>query len=201
MEMRAGGAGSSGAIDHVVPQNLDAEISVLGASMLTPNVIPGVSEIIRPVHFYRQAHQRIFEAIEDLFSRGEPVDPITVSEELANRAGLEAVGGKAFVHSLVTAVPAAVNARHYAEIVRENYLLRSLIRVGSDIAEMGYRREQTPIDLIDRAEQMVFDISQSRVTGEFEPIADLITENYAELEQGGHRGTPHGGLPDRFPRR
>ena len=72
----------------MVPQNLDAEISVLGASMLTPNVIPGVSEIVRPNHFYRQSHQRIFEVIEDLFSRGEPVDPITVSEELANRAGL-----------------------------------------------------------------------------------------------------------------
>lgn len=185
MEMRAGGAsaGGSGPSDHVVPQNLDAEISVLGASMLTPNVIPGVSEIIRPSHFYRQAHQRIFEAIEDLFSRGEPVDPITVCEELANRAALDAVGGKAFVHSLVTAVPAATNARHYAEIVRENYFLRSLIRVGSDIAEMGYRRERPPIELIDRAEQMVFDISQSRVTGEFEPIADLITENYAELER------------------
>ncbi len=166
MEMRAGGAsaGGLGASDHVVPQNLDAEISVLGASMLTPNVIPGVSEIIRPSHFYRLAHQRIFEAIEDLFSRGEPIDPITVCEELANRAGLEAVGGRAFVHSLVTAVPAATNARHYAEIVRENYSLRSLIKVGSEIAEMGYRREQAPLELIDRAEQMVFDISQSRVT-------------------------------------
>ena len=88
MEMMAGGgaAGGQGGDDYVVPQNLDAEMSVLGASMLTPNVIPGVSEIIRPHHFYRQAHQRIFEVIEDLFSRGEPVDPITVCEELANRA-------------------------------------------------------------------------------------------------------------------
>ena len=167
----------------MVPQNLDAEISVLGASMLTPNVIPGVSEIVRPHHFYRQAHQRIFEAIEDLFSRGEPVDPITVCEELANRAALEAVGGRAFVHSLVSAVPAATNARQYAEIVRENYYLRSLIKVGGQITEMGYRRERPPMDLIDRAEQMVFDISQTRVVGEFSPIAELITESYAELER------------------
>jgi replicative DNA helicase len=176
--------------EYVVPQNLDAEISVLGASMLTPNVIPGVSEVIRPHHFYRQAHQRIFEAIEDLFSRGEPVDPITVCEELANRAALEEVGGRAFVHSLVTAVPAATNARHYAEIVRENYFLRSLIKVGGEITEMGYRREQSPVDLIDRAEQMVFEISQSRATGEFSPISELINENYAEMERAataGHR--------------
>ena len=143
-ERQAGG-------DYVVPQNLDAEISVLGASMLTPNVIPSVSEIIRPHHFYRQAHQRIFEVVEDLFSRGEPVDPITVSEELANRAALEAVGGRAFIHSLVAAVPAATNARQYAEIVRENYYLRSLIRVGGQITEMAYRREQSPLELMDRA--------------------------------------------------
>jgi replicative DNA helicase len=169
--------------ERVVPQNLDAEISVLGASMLTPNVIPGVSEIVRPQHFYRQAHQRIFEVIEDLFSRGEPVDPITVCEELANRGTLESIGGRAFVHSLSTAVPAATNARHYAEIVRENYFLRSLIRVGGEITEMGYRRGGEPADLMDRAEQMVFEISQSRVVGEFEPLGELITENYAELER------------------
>ena len=94
-------AGGQGRGDYLVPQNLDAEISVLGASMLTPNVIPAVSEIIRPHHFYRQAHQRIYEAIEDLFARGEPIDPITVCEQLANRAALEAVGGRAFVHSLM----------------------------------------------------------------------------------------------------
>jgi replicative DNA helicase len=177
--------GSPGLIgqEHSVPQNLDAEVSVLGASMLTPNVIPGVSEIVRPHHFYRQSHQRIFEVIEDLFSRGEPVDPITVSEELANRASLDMVGGRAFIHSLVTAVPAATNARQYAEIVRENFYLRSLIRVGGEITEMGYRREQPPMDLIDRAEQMVFEISQVRVAGEFEPISELISESFAELER------------------
>jgi len=185
MEMMANGGDGGGRTEaeRMVPQNLDAEISVLGASMLTPNVIPGVSEVIRPHHFYRQAHQRIFEVIEDLFSRGEPVDPITVCEELANRASLDLVGGRSFVHSLVTAVPAATNARQYAEIVRENYYLRSLIKVGGEITEMGYRREHPPMELIDRAEQMVFDISQTRVTGEFEPISELIDENFAELER------------------
>jgi len=185
MEMMTGGgaAGGRGGSDYSIPQNLDAEISVLGASMLTPNVIPGVSEIIRPHHFYRQAHQRIYEAIEDLFSRGEPIDPITVCEELANRAALEAVGGRAFIHSLVAAVPAATNARQYAEIVRENYYLRSLIKVGGEITEMAYRREHPPMDLIDKAEQMVFDISQTRVVGEFAPISQLIDESWPELER------------------
>jgi replicative DNA helicase len=185
VEMKAGGAagGSQLADERVVPQNLDAEISVLGASMLTPNVIPGVSEIVRPHQFYRQAHQSIFEAIEHLFAKGEPVDPITVGEELSNRGALEAVGGRAFVHSLVTAVPAATNARYYAEIVKENYFLRSLIRVGGEITEMGYRRDGESVELMDRAEQMVFSIAQTRDVGEFSPLNELITENFAELEQ------------------
>lgn len=181
-------AGGRSGEDYSLPQNLDAEISVLGASMLTPNVIPGVSEIVRPHHFFRQAHQRIFEVIEDLFSRGEPVDPITVCEELANRACLDLVGGRGYVHSLVAAVPAATNARHYAEIVRENYLLRSLIRVGGQITEMAYRREHPPEELIDRAEQMVFEISQSRVASEFEPLSELIDANFAELERTAAEG-------------
>ncbi len=189
---RGGGQGVMPQADdeYSLPQNLDAEISVLGASMLTPNVIPSVSEIIRPHYFFRPAHQLIFEVIEELFSRGEPVDPITVSEELANRASLEAVGGRPYIHSLVSAVPAATNARYYAEIVRENYYLRSLIRVGGEITEMGYRREHPPRELLDKAEQMVFEISQARLIGEFSPISELISESFSELERvmtEGHR--------------
>ena len=128
----------------MVPQNLDAEMSVLGASMLTPNVIPGVSEIVRPHQFYRQAHQRIFEAIEDLFSEGSRWTPSRCARNWPTGRASRPSAGRAFVHSLVTAVPAATNARYYAEIVRENYFLRSLIRVGGEITEMGYRREQVP---------------------------------------------------------
>lgn len=196
--MASVGGGSQLGGEYILPQNLDAEVSVLGASMLTPNVIPAVSEIVRPIHFYRQSHQRIFEVIEELNGRGDPVDPITVSEELANRASLDSVGGRAFIHSLVTAVPAATNARHYAEIVRENYYLRSLIQVGSQITEMGYRREQSPMELIDRAEQMVFDISARRATSEFEPIGELISESFAELEKTMSEGRPTTGVETGF---
>ena len=197
--MAAGNGGPGGELggEYSLPQNLDAELSVLGASMLTPNVIPAVSEIVRPHHFYRPGHQRIFEVIEDLFSRGEPVDPITVSEQLANRASLEAVGGRAFIHSLVTSVPAATNARYYAEIVRENYYLRSLIKVGGEITEMGYRREQPPLELIDRAEQMVFDISQSRVVGRVRAHRrahhrELLRTGAAHVRRAPHRRVPDG---------
>jgi replicative DNA helicase len=168
---------------HLPPQNLEAELSVLGSMMMAPNMIAGVTEVLRAKHFYRGAHQTIYGAIEDLYARGEPVDPITVSEELSTRGNLEEVGGRAFIHSMVSAAPAVTNARYYAEIVRENYLLRSLIEVGGEIAEMGYRREGEPRELIDRAEQLVFDISQVRTSEQFTPIGDLISDSFTELER------------------
>ncbi len=176
-----GGAGNRA--QNLMPQNLDAEVSVLGALMVAPNLIAGVTEVLRPNYFYRRSHQFIYEAIEQLYASGEPVDPIMVSESLSNAGCLDEVGGRAFVHSLVSAVPVATNARYYAEIVRENYLLRSLIQVGSGIAELGYQREGEPVDLIDRAEQMVFGISQSRVSAEFSPMGELISDQFAELEK------------------
>src|SRR5660397_50676 len=122
---------------YVPPQNLDAEVSVLGALLVAPSLIAGVTEILRPQHFYRRSHGQVYEVVEDLYSQGEAVDPITVSEELSNRGSLEKVGGRAYVHSLVSAVPAATNACYYADIVKENYLLRSLIDVGGENRRHG----------------------------------------------------------------
>jgi replicative DNA helicase len=198
--MADNGAGVVTGGDDVPPQNPDAEVSVLGALMMAPNLIAGVTEILRSHHFYRRSHQLIYEVIEDLYARGEAVDPITVSEELSNRGNLETVGGKAQVHSLVSAVPAATNVRYYAEIVRENYLLRMLISVGQTIAELGYRREGEPLDLIDRAEQLVFDIAQSRVSAEFVPIGEVISDSFAELEKTMSEGKRSRGVETGFRR-
>jgi replicative DNA helicase len=184
--------------EYLPPQNMDAEVSVLGALMVANALIAGVTEILSPVHFYRLSHQRIYEAIEDLYIRGEPVDTITVSEALSNRGQLEVVGGRAYVHSLVSVVPAATNARYYAEIVRDNYLLRSLIEVGGQITELGYRREGTPPDLIDRAEQLVFDISRTRASAEFSGLGELISESFAELERTMSEGHRASGLQTGF---
>lgn len=168
--------------------------------MVAPNLIAGVTEVLQSQHFYRPAHQVIYEAISELYGRGQPVDPITVAAELGNRGRLEDVGGRVYLHSLVSAVPAATNARYYAEIVRENYLLRSLIEVGSTIADMGYRRESSPLELIDRAEQMVFDISQVRSSGEFSPIGEVISDSFAELERIMSEGRRTGGVETGFRR-
>ncbi len=178
-----GREGRSSGQEYLPPQNLDAEVSVLGAMMVANNMIPAVTEILQPKQFYRRTHRLIYESIEEIYSRGEPVDPITVSEQLSNKGVLKEVGDKAYIHSLTSAVPAAANARHYADIIRENYMLRSLIEVGSQIADLGYRREGEPVDLIDRAEQLVFDISQTRVSGEFAPISEVISDSFFQLEK------------------
>src|ERR687891_2612741 len=151
----------------VPPQNLEAEESVLGAMMLSPGAIGAVSEILDAGDFYRESHSKIYRAALGLYARGEPVDAITLVDELEERGELEDVGGRARIHELAALVPAAANAAHYARIVRETATLRGLIRAGGEIARLGWERPGEARDLVDQAEQIGFDLSQQRARGEF----------------------------------
>src|SRR5438132_3451763 len=147
----------------VPPQNLEAEESVLGAMMLSPGAIGAVSEALDASDFYRESHAKIYRAALALYGRGEPVDAITLVDELEERGELEDAGGRVRIHELVALVPAASNAGHYARIVREVATLRGLIRAGSEIARLGMDREgDEATELVDRAEQIIFELSQSR---------------------------------------
>jgi len=181
----------------VPPQNLDAEESVLGAMMLAPGAVGAVSEILDASDFYRESHAKIFRAALALYAKGEPVDAITVVDELDERGELEAAGGRTRIHELAALVPATANAGHYARIVRETATLRGLIRVGSEIAQLGWDRPGETDDLVDRAEQLLFDLSQSRVSGEFAHIESLLKESFERItalyESGAElTGTPSG---------
>jgi replicative DNA helicase len=166
----------------VPPQNLDAEESVLGAMMLSPGAIGAVSEALSATDFYRESHARIYRAALSLYGRGEPVDAITLVDELERRGELEGVGGKVRIHELAALVPAAANAGHYARIVREMATLRGLIRAGSEIARLGMDREgDEATELVDRAEQIIFDLSQSRVAGDFSHIEELLKESFERI--------------------
>src|SRR5207253_6804867 len=125
----------------VPPQNLEAEESVLGAMMISPGAIAAVSEILDAGDFYRESHARIYRAALQLYGKNEPVDAITLTNELEQRGELEEIGGRVRLHELARLVPATANARHYAEIVRENATLRGLIRAGGEIAQLGWERE------------------------------------------------------------
>ena len=158
----------------IPPQNLDAEESVLGAMMLSPGAIGAVSEILDAGDFYRESHAKIYRAALGLYARGEPVDAITLVDALEERSELEDAGGRIRIHELAALVPAAANAAHYARIVREMATLRGLIRTGQEIARRGWERPGETAVLVDRAEQILFDLSQDRVTTEFAHIDQLL---------------------------
>jgi replicative DNA helicase len=166
---------------RVPPQNVEAEEYVLGAMLLAPGAIGAVSEICRAEDFYRQSHGRIYGAALALYGRGEPVDAITLTDELDKLGELEEVGGRSRIHELAALVPASANAGHYARIVHEMATLRGLITCGQEIANLGYDRPGEVVDLVDRAEQIVFAISQSRVSSEFSHIEQLLKESFERI--------------------
>jgi len=166
---------------HVPPQNLEAEESVLGAMLLSPGAIDAVTEILSAEDFYRESHGTIFSTCRRLYQLGEPVDAITVVDALEERSELEGVGGKAKLHELAALVPATANAAHYARIVREMATLRGLVRAGSEIARLGQERPGETGDLVDRAEQIVFELAQQRVTGDFSHIEALLKESFERI--------------------
>ena len=167
----------------VPPQNLDAEESVLGAMMLSPLAIGAVTEStnLNASDFYRESHGHVFKAILSLYAKGEPVDAITVVDELDRSSTLDSAGGQERVHELAALVPAASNAAHYARIVCEMSTLRGLIRAGNDIARLGFDRPGETIELVDRAEKIVFDLSQQRVSTEFAHIDELLKESFETI--------------------
>jgi replicative DNA helicase len=182
----------------VPPQNLDAEESVLGAMMLSPGAIGAVSEVLSAGDFYRESHAKIYRAALALYGKGEPVDAITLVDELDERSELEDVGGKVRIAELAAQVPAASNAAHYARIVREMATLRGLIRAGSEIARLGIERTGETAELVDRAEQIVFELSQSRVSTEFSHIEDLLKESFERITQLYEAGAEVTGVPSGF---
>jgi replicative DNA helicase len=184
----------------VPPQNLDAEESVLGAMMLSPGAIAAVSETLTSDgrEFYRESHAKIYRAALALYGKGEPVDAITLVDELDERGELEDVGGKVRVHELAALVPAAANSAHYARIVHESATLRGLIHVGGEIARLGWERPGDPTELVDRAEQILFELSQQRAKGEFTHIEELLKESFERITALYESGADVTGVPSGF---
>ncbi len=167
---------------NLPPHNLEAEQSVLGAMLVNPNAVTVVAETVAVEDFYRDAHRHVYGAVLKLFDRGEEVDVVTVSAQLERENTLEKAGGREFVHSLADFVPTAANAGHYARIVHEQGMLRSIIRVGSEIFELGSQHPGTVPELLDRCEQLVFAIQQHRGGGDFHLLKEIIVRNFEKLD-------------------
>ena len=182
----------------VPPQNLEAEESVLGAMLLSPTAVGTVSEILDASHFYRESHARIYRAALALWAKGEPVDAITLVDELDERSELDAIGGQSKVAELAALVPSTSNVEHYARIVREMATLRGLVRAGQEITRLGQERPGEVTDLVDRAEQVVFELAQQRVTSDFSHIEALLKESFERITQLYEAGTEITGVPSGF---
>ncbi len=187
---RPGGA----AAGRVPPHNLEAEESVLGAMLLSRDAIATAMEICKADDFYKTSHGHIFEAITSLFSRGEPADWVTVTEELRRRELLEAIGDPSVFVSLQANTPSIGNAEYYARIVEELALLRRLVWVAGEISELGYSIPGDVSGVLDRAESLVFDVAQRRVVDTVAPLRDLLGESLDHLEQLFSRGESVTGL-------
>jgi len=184
--------------DRIPPQNLEAEESVLGAMMLSAEAIADVLERLKAEDFYRSAHTTIFSAILDVYARGEPVDAITVAEELKRRGDLEAVGGHLRIHELVNAVPTPAGAGHYARIVAEAGLLRRLINAAGEIVELGYSSPSDPRYAAEMAEELIYRVARHRDEDEVVAMRTLVDEAMSDLERAEQQESAFAGIPTRF---
>jgi replicative DNA helicase len=184
--------------ERVPPHNVEAEESVLGAMMLSPEAIATVVEAVGAVDFYRPAHQRIFGAILAVYGRGEPVDAITVVEELKREHQLEGVGGPLFVYNLVESVPTPASAAYYARIVADNALLRRLIEAASRIMSTAYGVPDDPRKAADEAEGLIYAVSRGDEAEQVVTLHELVDESMAALEHIQQRDSAFAGVPTGF---
>ena len=178
----ARGSGARGA-DRVPPHSLEAEVSVLGSCLISKDAVVVALELLKPDDFYRNAHRVVFEAVQALAGASEPVDAVTVTEWLSRHGRLDDVGGAAALYDLTDQVPTAANAAYYARIVRDRALLRNLIEAGGKVTQLGYEPTDDALAAVDRAETIVYELSQAGGASELQPLNALLEESFKNLEK------------------
>lgn len=185
-------------VTKIPPQNLEAEQSLLGSLLIDKDAIVRISEILRPQNFYRsEQHSPIYEAILNLFERREPIDLVTVTEELKRLGNYDKVGGSSYLTSLVNTVPTSAHIESYAKIVKEHAVRRALISQATRLIESAYDESLDVDHLLEDAETGIFALSQQHVSRDFVPIKDVLTESFDRLDElqktsGKLRGVPTG---------
>ena len=186
--------------DRQPPQDITAEQSVLGGMLLSKDAIADVVEVLRPGDFYRPAHQALFNCVLDLYGRGEPADPVTVSAELERRGELLRVGGAPYLHTLISIVPTAANAGYYAEIVAGKAVLRRLVEAGTRIVQLGYHgSDGAPVDeVVDRAQSAIYEVTERRMSEDYVALEELLQPTMDEIDAIASRGGASIGVPTGF---
>ncbi len=176
-------AATDDVLRRVPPQNIEAEQSVLGAVLLENEAINQALEILTADDFYRETHREIFRAMMDLSDHNQPVDAITLTDALRTKGVLEQIGGPAYIAELADTVPTAANVSHYARIVREKAVLRSLATIATDIASSAYEANADVDEFLDTAEHRIFEISERRIKPSFHDMRSLTMESLKILER------------------
>ncbi|HLQ96453.1 MAG TPA: replicative DNA helicase [Pseudogracilibacillus sp.] len=169
--------------ERIPPHNIEAEQAVIGAIFLEPNAFSTASERIESKDFYRANHQVIFEAMFDLFEKGEPIDMVTVTTLLSNSEKLEIAGGVPYLTDIAGSVPTAANIDYYSQIVEEKAVLRRLIQTASDIVTNTFSKEDEVEEALDDAERTILEVSSRKNVNAFQPIKDVLIEVYDNIEQ------------------
>ncbi len=183
--------------EKLPPQNIEAELSVLGSLMLDKNAIVRIVDFLQPKDFYKETHQKIYQIMIDLFERREPIDFLSVSARLKEKEQLEEIGGNGYLTELVNSVPTASHVLNYAKIVQKKRILRDLIEASHEIGVMGYNEIEDVDQLLDKAEKRIFSIAQKSLAQDFIPIKSTLEEAFERIDklskhQGGLRGLPTG---------
>ncbi len=163
-------------LDRLPPQNIEAEQSVLGAVLLENEAIASVIEMLSPDDFYKDAHRKIFLAMRDLYEKNEPIDLITLTDQIGRKDQLEKIGGASYLSSIVNQIPTSANVRYHSKIVKEKAMLRNLIRTATEIVRMSYDEGVEVNELLDRAETKVFSLSEKVVKGSFVHVKDVLKD-------------------------
>lgn len=182
----------------IPPQAVELEEAVLGAIMLEKNALTAVIDIIKAEMFYKEAHQIIFESISELFSKSEPVDVLTVTNQLKSNANLEIVGGAYYITQLTNRIASTANVEYHARIITQKFIQRELIRISSDIIKDAFEDTTDVFDLLDRAEQQLFSVSESNLRRNYDNMKTLLSEAIAEIEAGRDNEAHLRGIPSGF---
>lgn len=185
---------------RVPPHSLEAERAVLGAILLEAESLPKAVELLAPEHFYHSGHRKIFSAMISLFERGEPVDALTVQEELRRRDALEELGGAVTIATMVEEAATAAHLQAYAKIVREKAILRELIDTSHRIIQQSFEAEEDVDTLLDQAERLIFQISEKRIQRHAIQVRAILKETFEYIEALYERKEHITGLPTGFDR-
>ena len=189
---------TEGSLDRTPPQDMAAEQSVLGAMLMSKDAIADVVEVLKPGDFYRPAHELIFNAIINLYGRGDPADPITTSAELEKHGEISRVGGQIYLADLLGSVSIAANAGYYAQIVHDKAVRRRLVDASIKIAQLGYAGNGDVAQIVDLAQQTVYEVAEGKTSEDYKPLSALLEPTIDEIEAIQSRSGALAGVPTGF---